>query len=371
MSYRKVVLIVVLFDTCIVCKYSKLNFFKVGVMPNKYSTLVIHAPGVHYGGGLILLKSLLTAPGFSVRYMQLDSRVNECLELPLEMDISYIRPSILSRLRAEWRLRRITNANDIVLCFHGLPPIFPLRGRVIVFLQNRILLNRSVLSGYPLRTRIRLAAERWILRHFSWPVNRFIVQTPSMAMDSKMALGDGIDVTVFPYSSGSQNEVCGVDKQYDFVYVASDEPHKNHITLLAAWRLLAETGYKPSLVLTVHEGSQLAADVNVYARQYALNIVNLGRLQSREIYRLYGSSSALIYPSYSESLGLPLIEAAQRGMPILAPELDYVRDVVSPVQTFDPRSPVSIARAVMRFMGKPESVIAVRQPEEFFAEIMR
>jgi glycosyltransferase involved in cell wall biosynthesis len=97
----------------------------------------------------------------------------------------------------------------------------------------------------------------------------------------------------------------------------------------------------------------------------------LGRLQSREIYRLYGSSSALIYPSYSESLGLPLIEAAQRGMPILAPELDYVRDVVCPVQTFDPRSPVSIARAVTRFMGKPESVIAVRQPEEFLAEIMR
>ena len=38
-------------------------------------------------------------------------------------------------------------------------------------------------------------------------------------------------------------------------------------------------------------------------------------------------------------------------MPILAPELDYVRDVVEPDQTFDPNSPTSIARAVLRHLN--------------------
>lgn len=340
-------------------------------MPDKCSNLVIHAPGIHHGGGLILLKILLAASSFSARYLQLDSRVIDFFELPPEAAVSYIRPSILSRLRAEWRLFRQANANDIVLCFHGLPPIFPLRGRVVVFLQNRILLNRSVISGYPLRTWMRLVVERWVLRHFSRNANRFIAQTPSMAMDAKMALGDDIDVTVFPYSSSSHDKLVEVGKQYDFVYVASNEPHKNHITLLAAWRLLAEAGHKPTLGLTVHKGSTLATYVGVYASQYALNIINFGKLQTEEILQLYGSSSALIYPSYYESLGLPLVEAAQRGMPILAPELDYVRDVVCPVQTFDPRSPVSIARAVMRFMNKPDPVIVIRRPEEFLAEILR
>ncbi|MGH8848481.1 MAG: glycosyltransferase, partial [Polaromonas sp.] len=57
--------------------------------------------------------------------------------------------------------------------------------------------------------------------------------------------------------------------------------------------------------------------------------------------------------------------------PILASELDYVRDVCSPVQTFDPASPVSIARAVKRFLAVPEPVMQLRTPHEFWQELLR
>jgi glycosyltransferase involved in cell wall biosynthesis len=60
----------------------------------------------------------------------------------------------------------------------------------------------------------------------------------------------------------------------------------------------------------------------------------------------------LIYPSLFESFGLPLLEARQAGLPIIAAELDYVRDIVEPVVSFDPESALSIARAVMRYQGE-------------------
>jgi glycosyltransferase involved in cell wall biosynthesis len=73
-----------------------------------------------------------------------------------------------------------------------------------------------------------------------------------------------------------------------------------------------------------------------------------------EVVKLYVRSSALIFPSLSESFGLPLIEASSLGLPILAGEVDFVRDVCKPAHTFDPTSPVSIERAVLRFIGQEE-----------------
>ena len=58
---------------------------------------------------------------------------------------------------------------------------------------------------------------------------------------------------------------------------------------------------------------------------------------------------------FFESFGLPLLEAKFLGLPILASELDYVRDVVEPTETFDPESPVSISRAVQRFLKISQS----------------
>ena len=49
---------------------------------------------------------------------------------------------------------------------------------------------------------------------------------------------------------------------------------------------------------------------------------------------------------------MPLIEAKRLGMPIIASERNYVRDLIDPVETFDPESPLSICRAVMRYNGK-------------------
>ena len=339
--------------------------------------LIIHAPNVHSGGGLVLLQVLLSVPNLLVRLAQLDCRTKQQQNLPTNTSLHYVNRSVFSRLIAEWRLWRTTTENDVVLCFHGLPPLLPLRGRVVVFVQNRILFETSSLVDYPLFTRIRLTIERLWTRVLQRNCNRYIVQTPSMADAVQRCLGKHVEVSVLPFApsifSLSPEKIPTSACKYDFVYVASGEAHKNHGNLLEAWRLLANAGLKPSLALTINPQlfPLLTEEVARHTQEYGLNIVNLGQIPALDIPNLYQSSSALIFASKTESLGLPLIEATQLGLPVIAPELDYVRDVIQPEETFDPNSPVSIARAVRRFLDKAEPTVHIHSAEEFLAEVLK
>lgn len=46
-----------------------------------------------------------------------------------------------------------------------------------------------------------------------------------------------------------------------------------------------------------------------------------------------------------------------------------MRDVCEPVQTFDPLSAVSMARAVQRFLGAPSVTVEPVRAEEFLAAL--
>lgn len=208
-------------------------------------------------------------------------------------------------------------------------------------------------------------------------VDRYIVQTNSMKNAAHRCFGNKILVSILPFSAPTpkwiSEQALQPERKYDFAYPANGEAHKNHNNLLEAWRLLSEAGLKPSLALTVStkDFPFLSSHIKKYREDYELKIVNLERISTVEMRALYKSSSALIFPSNTESFGLPLIEAKQFGIPILAPELDYVRDVVEPLETFDPNSPISIARAVRRFLNQPEPTGKIYTAEEFLAEVIK
>jgi glycosyltransferase involved in cell wall biosynthesis len=129
--------------------------------------------------------------------------------------------------------------------------------------------------------------------------------------------------------------------------VALGEPHKNHAALIEAWSVLADYGVFTSL--EPESAPDLFALIEK-ATARGLRIQNLGVLPHDSFLAMFRASGALIYPSSFESIGLPLVEARKAGLPILASELDYVRDVSDPDETFDPHSPISIARAVRRHL---------------------
>lgn len=349
-------------------------------MPDMLARIYIHAMNVHQGGGRALLHALLKALSEKLAPIAiLDTRMQLAQGLSGRIQIKRVKPSILDRLKAEWWLATHVRAGDMVLCFGNLPPLFKSLGYVTVFVQNRYLIQKVSLASFPLKTRMRLSVERlW----FSWNAahaNEFVVQTPSMKANllSFKDIGD-IPVSVMPFvdnNEGYQRSLCGSadvsHRSYDFLYVASGEPHKNHCRLVDAWCLLAAEGLFPSLCLTLDEMSStdLCRWIDEKKNQFGLHLENLGVLPHDQIKHLYSQVQALIFPSTFESFGLPLVEAKQAGLPVLASELDYVRDVVDPVQSFDPDSPVSIARAVKRFMGLNYEPLPLLNAADFMKSI--
>jgi glycosyltransferase involved in cell wall biosynthesis len=332
----------------------------------------LHAPSVHVGGGAVLLKELLLVQENRATWVNLDARAAAFLTLPRPMECHFVQPSLFDRLKAEFRLRGTAQPGDIVLCFHGMPPLLPSRGRVIVFQQNRNYLGLNPLSSFSGRTRIRLAAERFICRYFKSHVDEYVVQTPSMLTALKAWHGGNPKVRVIPFRGDvvAHPSVRTAEKTFDFIYVADGESHKNHKNLLAGWILLAQEGIFPSLVLTLPDRyAALLRQVREGIAAHNLRITNMGKLQHEQVLALYHDARVLVFPSMSESLGLPLLEAADAGLPVIASELDYVRDVCVPIQTFDPNSPVSIARAVKRFMNLRTPSLQVRSVAEFLAEL--
>lgn len=337
-------------------------------------TMFLHAPNVHQGGGLTLLNELLHAKGHSF-FCILDSRMPVSLG-NTQHQLKQIQPTLLARLKAEFWLQKKVQVSDTVLCFGNLPPLFRSKGKVTVFLQNRYLFGLHNFSGFSRAARLRLSFERWWFRSRMRTDYQIIVQSQTMQRELKNVLGFNAIVLPFLPSKTAvtlPSNTNAIEPQFDFVYVSSAEPHKNHFALLDAWVLLAEQGLRPSLALTVSEISSIgvAQRIAVKKQLHDLKITNFGTLPHGEVSQLYQQSSALIFPSRLESFGLPLLEAKQLGMPILAPELDYVRDVVEPDQTFDPDSPISIARAVMRHLKIQTPIVTPVSASVFLAQIQK
>lgn len=343
--------------------------------------LIIHAPNVHTGGGRVLLTELLSSLSPYARGAAiLDRRLQPPPNLPCEMVVRHIQPSLWARLWAERYLARISHDHTRILCFGNLPPLARCRGRISVFLHNRHLVSATDLSGFGFKARLRIMAERAWIRLFAPRVDEWIVQTESMQLLLSRILGTSGKIRILPFvsaetvaggSTGNDNSARPAFDPVDFCYVASGEPHKNHRRLIEAWVLLAKQGQFPSLRLTLdhQEDRELCEWIEQQRRQFDLLIGNVGRIPPDKIARVYRTSNCLIHPSWCESFGLPLVEARSYGLPIVAAELDYVRDVVVPNETFDPQSPRSIARAVRRHLGRRNAVQSLQDGKSFLQQL--
>ena len=338
--------------------------------------VVVHAPNVHVGGGKELLDSLMEVLDRRDDYMAvLDERFGWRAKFRHPLNIVLVRPTLKDRLEAEWHLKTHVGAGSTVLCFGNLPPLFRLKGKVYLYLQNRFLLGGESLADWPWYARARLTLERRWLALRLRNADVIVVQTQTMrALVHERFRRDAIVLPFLPDTVRSPGSAGGKrdPSSAAFVYVASGEPHKNHLRLVQAWRLLGEAGLRPQLWLTLDTAryGRLVDEIEHTASVHGLQITNVGSVSRSELDELYRKADALIYPSMLESYGLPLLEARAAGLPLITGELDYVRDIVDPEETFDPASPLSIARAVKRFMGRPEQRVGGVSAQDFLERLL-
>lgn len=114
-----------------------------------------------------------------------------------------------------------------------------------------------------------------------------------------------------------------------FFYPANASAYKNHKTFLKACRMLQESGYEKYQVIWTVRGDENKGirAVQKEAEVRKLPIVFRGPMTRQELFELY-VSSILIFPSYIETIGLPLLEARSAGAWIAAADCLYAREMV-------------------------------------------
>ena len=333
--------------------------------------IIINATDVHSGGGKIMLDDLLTA-ALDLTDVQFhvftDPRHDHSPYLA--ENIHYHETTKSKRLFVDGKITDLVDPDTIVLNIGDMPPFRRHACTVIQFLMNRYFINDYSMKGLPLLVRLRLTLQKWAFRIYLKNADQYFVQ--NMVMKDLLLKLDYPDekVRVIPYKNIDISMIPGGQAESDsFLYVASDEPHKNHINLVKAWKLLGEEGIRPTLYLTIDKGTELYRYIETQVQEYGLDIRVKPALPREKLLAHYRKVKALIYPSFFECFGIPMIEALNFGLPVLAAELDYVRDHIEPAETFDPASPRSIARAVKRFLGAPDDRFEVLSAKEFIWEL--
>lgn len=116
------------------------------------------------------------------------------------------------------------------------------------------------------------------------------------------------------------------------IYPATPLPYKNHATLLSALQIVKERRKDLFHRIKLHFTFDAISAPNIVDTAQKRNIYDIlvleGTLQYARLLELYRSSHALLFPSFIESYGLPLLEAASMGLPIVASDLPFARDVL-------------------------------------------
>jgi glycosyltransferase involved in cell wall biosynthesis len=143
-----------------------------------------------------------------------------------------------------------------------------------------------------------------------------------------------------------------------FLMVGTIEPRKGHAQALAAFELLWARGHDARLAIIGKPGWRMDRLIK-RMRQHdeaGKRFIWLERADDDQLVAMYHSSAALLAASEGEGFGLPLIEAAQYGLPVIARDLPIFREVAGEhAAYFDGLEPEAIADAVESWVREREA----------------
>ncbi len=123
-----------------------------------------------------------------------------------------------------------------------------------------------------------------------------------------------------------------------FVALGTIEPRKNHLLLLHAWRRLASHEPKPmpKLVLIGRRGWECEQVIDMLERCEGLrpHVREVSDCNDRQLSTWLRHARALLYPSFAEGFGLPMVEAMAHGVPVIASALPVFQEVAGDIPDY-------------------------------------
>lgn len=137
-----------------------------------------------------------------------------------------------------------------------------------------------------------------------------------------------------------------------YLMVSTIEPRKNHQYLLDAFDILWHEKQEVRLCIIGKVGWKCEDLLHRIRRHPQLNkrLFMFNRLDDCGLQYAYQHSKALIFPSFVEGFGLPIVEAMQRGLPVMASDIPIFREIGGDYAAwFSLETPASLATLIKRY----------------------
>ena len=148
----------------------------------------------------------------------------------------------------------------------------------------------------------------------------------------------------------------GMPKRPYFVMVGTIEARKNHLVILEAWReIVANLGSRaPDLIIIGQRGWEAANAIEILDNPGPLEkrVHEISGCDDDRMAELLNGAQAMLMPSFVEGFGLPVVEALQQGVPVIASDLPVFREIAGAIPTYlDPHDRSAWVNAVIEYMS--------------------
>ena len=155
--------------------------------------------------------------------------------------------------------------------------------------------------------------------------------------------------------SAAPTELLPDDGRY-WLAVGTLEPRKNYETLLDALDLYWARSPRP-LPLRIAGGGGWKSDAlktHLARLESEGRVQRLGYVPDADLQRLYAGAQALVFPSWHEGFGLPVLEALGQGAPVICSDRASLPEVGGDAAIYiDPASAESICQAMLALEADP------------------
>lgn len=135
------------------------------------------------------------------------------------------------------------------------------------------------------------------------------------------AIPNGVRISTLGSVSGFQSGPPTV------LTVGTIEPRKNLPTLLRAMRVVWQSESDARLIVAGRIGWQsdaIMAQLRAACAESRVTFINAP--DDHQLAELFGNAHVFAYPSFYEGFGLPVLEAMQRGVPVVASDIPVLRE---------------------------------------------
>jgi glycosyltransferase involved in cell wall biosynthesis len=152
----------------------------------------------------------------------------------------------------------------------------------------------------------------------------------------------------------SANVLSKMSKRTTFLMVSTIEPRKQHAQVLDAFELLWKNGRDINLVIVGKQGWMVEELIERLSNHNELNqrLFWISGVSDEYLEKIYRAADCLVIASTGEGFGLPLIEAAQYNVPLIARDIPVFREVAGEnAFYFEGMSVTNLSEAIVEWLG--------------------